>query len=73
MHDHFYGYGFGFFGELGVALGLMIAFVIYSLQLLFANLYVQRFTIGPVEWILRKFVYLAKGRAQGSAGYAAEE
>lgn len=58
----FYGYGFGFFGELGVALGLLIAFVIYSLQLLFANLYVQRFTIGPVEWILRKFVYLAKGR-----------
>lgn len=69
----FYGYGFGFFGELGVALGLMIAFIIYSLQLLFANLYVQRFTIGPVEWILRKFVYLAKGREQGSAGYTAKE
>lgn len=56
----FYGYGLGFFGELGVALGLLIALVIYSLQLYLANLYSKRFSIGPVEWVLRKFVYLGK-------------
>ncbi|WP_313894149.1 DUF418 domain-containing protein [Psychrobacillus sp.] len=53
----FYGYGLGFFGELGVALGLVIAVVVYSLQLLLANWYGQRFSMGPVEWALRKFVY----------------
>ena len=58
----FYGYGLGFFGELGVALGLVIAVVLYSLQLLLANVYAQRFSIGPVEWVLRKFVYLGNGR-----------
>lgn len=58
----FYGYGFGFFGELGVAVGVVIAGVIYLLQLLLANWYVQRFSIGPVEWLLRKFVYLGNGR-----------
>jgi len=58
----FYGYGFGFFGELGVAVGLVIAGVIYLLQLLLANWYVQRFSIGPVEWLLRKFIYLGNGR-----------
>lgn len=59
----FYGYGFGFFGELGVAVGLVIAGVIYLLQLVLANWYVQRFSIGPVEWLLRKFVYLGNRRA----------
>ena len=58
----FYGYGLGFFGELGVALGLVIAGVLYALQLLLANVYTQRFSIGPVEWVLRKFVYLGNGR-----------
>ena len=58
----FYGYGLGFFGELGVALGLVIAVVLYALQLLLANVYAQRFSIGPVEWVLRKFVYLGNGR-----------
>lgn len=56
----FYGYGLGYFGELGVALGLLIAVVLYSLQLYLSNLYSKRFSIGPVEWVLRKFVYLGK-------------
>ncbi|MEC1177793.1 DUF418 domain-containing protein [Metasolibacillus meyeri] len=56
----FYGYGLGYFGELGVALGLLIAVVLYSLQLYLSNLYSKRFSMGPVEWVLRKFVYLGK-------------
>ena len=54
----FYGYGFGYFGKLGVALGIVIAVIIYLLQLLLANWYLQRYSVGPVEWLLRKFVYL---------------
>lgn len=54
----FYGYGLGFFGELGVAIGLMLAVVVYVIQLFIANLYTKCFSIGPVEWLLRKFVYL---------------
>ena len=56
----FYGYGFGYFGELGVALGLLLALVIYSVQVITSRLYRQRFAMGPAEWLLRKFVYLGK-------------
>lgn len=59
----FYGYGFGFFGELGVAIGLGMAVVVYAIQLFVANLYTKRFSIGPIEWLLRKFVYLGNGRS----------
>lgn len=58
----FYGYGFGLFGKLGVALGLLIATIIYLLQLVISNWYMQRFSSGPVEWAFRKFVYLRDGR-----------
>ncbi|MCH7323834.1 DUF418 domain-containing protein [Solibacillus sp. MA9] len=58
----FYGYGFGYFGKLGVALGLVLALIVYGLQLVGSRLYVQRFSIGPVEWLLRKFVYLGKAK-----------
>ena len=56
----FYGYGFGYFGELGVAFGLLLALVIYSVQVVSSRLYRQRFAMGPAEWLLRKFVYLGK-------------
>lgn len=58
----FYGYGLGYFGKLGVALGLVLALVIYGLQLVGTRLYRQRFSLGPVEWLLRKFVYLGKAK-----------
>lgn len=54
----FYGYGLGLFGKLGVALGLVIAFGIFVLQLLASNWYMQRFKAGPIEKLVRKFVYL---------------
>ncbi|MBD8038548.1 DUF418 domain-containing protein [Solibacillus sp. A46] len=57
----FYGYGFGFFGELGVAIGLVLAFTFYAIQLFASTLYAKRFSIGPVELLLRKFIYLGKG------------
>ncbi|MGN7479402.1 DUF418 domain-containing protein [Solibacillus silvestris] len=59
----FYGYGFGLFGKLGVAIGLLLAVAVYVLQLYISNLYTRHFSIGPVEWLLRKFVYLGNGRS----------
>lgn len=59
----FYGYGFGLFGKLGVAVGLLLAIVVYILQLYISGIYTKRLSIGPVEWLLRKFVYLRQGRS----------
>ena len=56
----FYGYGLGLFGKLGVALGVVLAVVIYAVQVFISSVYYKRFKLGPAEWVLRKFVYLGK-------------
>lgn len=56
----FYGYGLGLFGKLGVALGVVLAIVIYGVQIFISSVYYKRFKLGPAEWVLRKFVYLGK-------------
>ena len=56
----FYGYGLGLFGKLGVALGVVLAAVIYAVQIFISSVYHKRFKLGPAEWVLRKFVYLGK-------------
>ncbi|MEK4425710.1 DUF418 domain-containing protein [Solibacillus sp. FSL K6-1523] len=58
----FYGYGFGLFGKLGVFVGILLSIIIYGIQLKISQLYLKRFSIGPVEMILRSFVYLRKPR-----------
>lgn len=49
----FYGYGFGWFGQLGVAMGAVIALGIYVLQWLLSPIYLRRYSYGPVEKLLR--------------------
>ena len=56
----FYGYGLGLFGKLGVALGVVLAVVIYAAQVFISSVYHKRFKLGPAEWVLRKFIYLGK-------------
>ncbi|MCR2804127.1 DUF418 domain-containing protein [Paenibacillus soyae] len=53
----FYGYGFGWYGKLGVLAGIVIALTLYALQLLGSFWYVKRFRIGPVERLLRVWTY----------------
>ncbi|MFF2889717.1 DUF418 domain-containing protein [Paenibacillus sp. NPDC057967] len=53
----FYGYGFGWYGKLGIIAGVGIGIAIYTLQLLGSALYLKRFRIGPVEWLLRIWTY----------------
>ncbi|MEK8127036.1 DUF418 domain-containing protein [Paenibacillus filicis] len=54
----FYGYGFGWFGRLGVLAGCAIALVIYAVQLYCSAWYLRRFGMGPVERLLRMGTYL---------------
>jgi len=56
-----YGYGFGLFGQVGLAAGLGLAIVLYALQIPLSNWWMARYRFGPVEWLWRT---LTHGRAQ---------
>ena len=56
----FYGYGLGLFGKLGIAVGVILAVLIYGVQIFISSVYIKRFKLGPAEWVLRKFVYLGR-------------
>ncbi|MFD1886503.1 DUF418 domain-containing protein [Paenibacillus wenxiniae] len=56
----FYGYGFGWFGQLGVTMGAVIALGIYVLQWLLSPLYLRRYSYGPVEKLLRMWTNLSR-------------
>ncbi len=58
----FYGYGFGLFGKLGIFVGILLSVIIYGIQLKASQLYLKRFSLGPVETILRWFVYFKNPR-----------
>ncbi len=53
----FYGFGIGLFGKLGVLPGILLALMIYTAQAVFSLLILNRFRIGPVEWLLRIGTY----------------
>ncbi|TVQ27485.1 MAG: DUF418 domain-containing protein [Spirochaetaceae bacterium] len=55
----FYGYGFGLFGQVRPALGLLLTLVIFSIQMGLSMLLVRRFRYGPAEWVWRKLTYQA--------------
>ena len=50
-----YGYGYGAEGVFTQFPLLMLALVIYTLQLLFSHIYLRYFSIGPMEILWRKF------------------
>lgn len=54
----FYGYGFGLFAKLGVAVGIALGFVIFTLQMFCSTLYLRYFKQGPLERLMRVGVYL---------------
>ena len=49
----FYGYGFGLFGSVGPTIAIILALIVYALQVWFSSLYLRHFKRGPVETILR--------------------
>ena len=49
----FYGYGFGLFGSVGPTIAIIMAIVVYGLQVWGSSYYLRHFKRGPVETILR--------------------
>lgn len=55
----FYGYGLGGFARVGVFNGILLAILIFSIQVLFSHLYLKHFKMGPFEKIMRVGTYLS--------------
>lgn len=64
----FYGYGLGWFGDIGVLGGLLLALLIYSLQAVATSLMLRRLKNGPLERILRMWTYLTLSGKARTAG-----
>ena len=57
----FYGYGFGLYGQIGIAGGIALTLVIYGVEILWSTWWLRRFRFGPMEWLWRTLTY---GRRQ---------
>ncbi len=53
----FYSHGFGLFGQVGPAVGLVIALIIFSLQIVYSRAWLAHFRYGPLEWLWRGASY----------------
>lgn len=53
----FYSYGAGLYGKVDVLTGTWLAVGIFAIQVIFANLWLSKFRMGPLEFIWRKFSY----------------
>jgi uncharacterized protein len=53
----FYGLGFGLLGKIGAAAAVGAAIAFFILQVLLAQAWMARFTLGPVEWLWRSLTY----------------
>lgn len=54
----FYGYGLGWFEQMGRAWQLLFAVALFAAQVVFSRWWLQRFRFGPAEWLWRGFTYL---------------
>lgn len=53
----FYSYGFGLYGKVDLITGTWIAVGVFILQVIFAELWLKKFRMGPLEWIWRRGTY----------------
>lgn len=53
----FYGYGLGFFGRIGPAMGIALTIVIYGIQIPLSVWWLSQFKMGPAEWLWRTLTY----------------
>jgi uncharacterized protein len=72
----FYNYGLGLYGKLGPAVWLMLAFLIFGIQVVASQWWFKRFRFGPAEWLWRVLTYLKAPRmrlADGSVALPASD
>lgn len=53
----FYNYTTGLYGKVGPAKGLIATVALYSVQVMFSNLWLRRYRFGPMEWLWRGMTY----------------
>ncbi|WP_394833091.1 DUF418 domain-containing protein [Pendulispora rubella] len=53
----FYGYGFGWLGQVGYAMSVAIGLVFYGLQGILSTVWLRHFAFGPFEWAWRSLTY----------------
>lgn len=56
----FYSIGLGLYGELTAFQTILIAFLIYPLQVLLSYLWLKKYKRGPLEWLWRSLIYKNK-------------
>ena len=54
----FFSFGLGLLGDLGAASCAAIGILVFILQIIFSNYWLQYFHYGPVEWLWRSLTYL---------------
>jgi uncharacterized protein len=54
----FYAYGLGLYGQLSAWQCLALSIAVWSAEVTFSQLWLARFTLGPVEWLWRSITYL---------------
>jgi uncharacterized protein len=54
----FFGIGFGLLGKIGVTASIACGIGFFLLEILFAQWWLQRFNMGPFEWLWRSLTYL---------------
>ena len=54
----FYGYGLGWFEQVGRASQLLFAVALFVAQVVLSHVWLRYFRFGPVEWLWRAFTYL---------------
>lgn len=53
----FYSYGFGLYGQVDLTVGTIVALGIFAVQLIFAELWLSKFSQGPIEFLWKKATY----------------
>ncbi|OFD88077.1 hypothetical protein BWGOE13_50950 [Bacillus mycoides] len=58
----FYAYGFGLYGKIGYFFGILLTIGIYTIQLFVSTYWLQKYRMGPVEYVWRMGTYLERPR-----------
>ncbi len=56
----FFSYGLGLYGQVNVWQGMLLAFGIYAIQVVWSHYWLQHYRFGPMEWLWRTLTYRKK-------------
>ena len=53
----FYNYGLGLYGQIAPAFGMVLALVIFAVQIFISKWWLERYQFGPMEWTWKSLTY----------------